>query len=255
MEPWQMNPYIRYMDRRTCSISYREMISAYDYRLFSLYGGGDCTLLIDGQALSLNKDSCIVFPPAMPYRFLFSEQNPTSLYVVNFNLSFTRTAALSLSPDVPDQFDPSRMPCPPDDNLFVRPLVIEDAADLVRDTGDLFIEWERCASYRDELCSSMLRSILLHALRRNSSSTSPPAPEPVQSVMQYLSEHCCEKIDAAELGKLFGYHPYYLNSLFREHTGCTLHRYQTRLLHAALHPSEHPRNCRIIGVCVSRLLL
>ena len=224
MEPWQMNPSIRYMDRRTCSLSYKSPVLAYDYRLFAVCDGS-CRLLIDGQTLVLNKDSLAIFPPATPYRFLFEESAPAVLYDINFSLGFQPGARHALAPVPQALFDPAKMPEQPDPVLFAQPLLLTGADELRRLTGDILLERERHAPYGGELCSALLKTVLLKALRLSQGGAS-DLPEPVGAVMRYLEEHCREKIEGRELGRLFGYHPFYLNRLFLLHAGTTMHRYQ-----------------------------
>ena len=131
MEPWQMNPSIRYMDRRTCSLSYKSPVLAYDYRLFAVCDGS-CRLLIDGQTLVLNKDSLAIFPPATPYRFLFEESAPAVLYDINFSLGFQPGARHALAPVPQALFDPAKMPEQPDPVLFAQPLLLTGADELRR---------------------------------------------------------------------------------------------------------------------------
>lgn len=223
MEPWQMNPYIRYMDQRTCSISYKAPIMAYDYRVFAVCRG-DCRLEIDGRMLSLNKDSCVIFPPAMPYRFFFSEDNPAVLYDINFNLSFVRSAGIDLSPDTAEEFQTEKMPVPADDVLFAHPLLLDNAQDLCGKIGDLLIEREKRGLYCDERCSARLKTILLEALKMGHGEEE-AEDDLTARIKGYLSAHCRESITAEELGRLFGYHPFYLNRIFAGKTGCTMHRY------------------------------
>ena len=221
----QLNPYIRYMDRRTCSVSYKSPIMAYDYRLFAVCEGV-CRLEIAGDALTLNKDALIVFPPQTPYRFFFSESAPAVLYDINFDLGFSRAGEGSVPPDEVSCFNPAKMPFPPDDALFVRPLLAENAPELCRRTGEILMERERGGAYRDELCASLLKALLVQALRHTQSQPAAPPEQLIDSVSRYLDAHCREKITLEQLGRAFGYHPFYLNRLFRERTGTTLHRRQ-----------------------------
>lgn len=224
VQPWQMNPYIRYMDRRTCSVSYKSEIMAYDYRLFACLSG-KCRLEIDGGEITLNKDSIVIFPPAMPYRFFFSEEEPAILYDINFNLNYVCTKGLSLHPDEPLAFDYEKMPEKPDEGLFARPMLIENAPELCEDTGRVLQERERQGAFCDEMCAAILKQILLRALRRAEDSEERGGGLEAE-IMRFLEEHCHESISLEQLGRRFGYHPVYLNRLFRERSGRTLHRFQ-----------------------------
>ena len=79
---------------------------------------------------------------------------------------------------------------------------------------------------RDELCAALLKALLGQALTRTQSDPAAPPERLIESVGRYLDAHCREKITLEQLGRAFGYHPFYLNRLFRERTGTTLHRRQ-----------------------------
>lgn len=221
----QINPYIRYMDRRTCSMSYKVPIMAYDYRLFAVCSGA-CRLEIAEETFSLNKDDLVIFPPALPYRFIFSESTPAVLYDINFDLGFSRAGERSIHPDECTHFDPFKMPFPLDEALFVHPLLVQNAPALCRLSGDILTEHEKGAPYGRELCAALLKALLIQALSRSEGTSASPPGELIEGVSRYLDEHCREKISLELLGHTFGYHPFYLNRLFRDHTGTTLHRRQ-----------------------------
>lgn len=220
----QLNPYIRYMDRRTCSVSYKAPVMAYDYRLFAVCEG-ECRLEINGDTLTLNKDALVIFPPAMPYRFFFFESAPAVLYDINFDLEFSHAGEASLPPDETARFCHARMPLPPDTSLFAAPLLIQNASSLCRLTGDILTQHEKSSPYGLELCSALLKALLIEALHHTQSAPIEPSKKLIESISRYLDEHCREKITLQELGNAFGYHPFYLNRLFREQTGSTLHRF------------------------------
>lgn len=218
-----LNPYVRYMDERICLFSYSNAVLAYDYRLFAVKSGS-CRLEWQNELITLNKDSLIVFPPGKPYRLLFDPQAPAQLYDVNFGLNYLPSS--SLAPDEAAQFKPERMPEAPDEDLFSGLIHLEQASQLRFMLGELLAEYEAGEDGCGALCSALLKVILLRALRQHAASCSRALPV-VQQVRRYIEEHCRERLEAKELGLRFGYHPFYLNQLFRQRTGFTLHRYQT----------------------------
>ena len=75
MDASQLNPFIRYMDLRCCSISYSESIKAYDYRLFAIREG-ECAAETETRRLTLRAGSCLIIPPDHAYRMLFHRDAP-----------------------------------------------------------------------------------------------------------------------------------------------------------------------------------
>ena len=47
----------------------------------------------------------------------------------------------------------------------------------------------------------------------------------VEEILQYIREHYDEELGNQKLGRLFGFHPNYLNRLMVAHTGLSLYRY------------------------------
>lgn len=222
MDVSAINPFVRYMDQRICLFSYPNAVLAYDYRLFAVKSGS-FQLEWQGDTITLNKDSLIVFPPGKPYRLLFDPQAPAQLYIVNFGLNHVPTP--SIAPDEEAQFRPEHMPEAPDAELFADLVHLEQASQLGVLLGELLSEYETDEANRSALCSALLKAILIRILRQNAANSHRRLPV-VQQVRRYIEEHCRERLEARELGRLFGYHPFYLNHLFREQTGFTLNRFQ-----------------------------
>lgn len=71
----------------------------------------------------------------------------------------------------------------------------------------------------------MLKQILVRALRL-SEEKERSGNDLTGQIMRFLKSRCREAISLEQLGRQFGYHPVYLNRLFKEETGRTLHRFQ-----------------------------
>lgn len=224
MKAYEMNPYIRYSNLHSLSRSYKQTLLAYDYRLFGVLGGS-CTLVVDGAELSLIKDCCVVIPPATPYRFLCEAGASVTLGNINFSLAWLPGDGNPFNPEAAETFCPERMPERPEEELFPRTLLVKDAGAVCRRLSELVSEREIHEELGDEVCSAMLKGILLQLLRM-ARSPERAVPQPVSALARYLSEHCRETVTGKALGQMLGYHPFYLNKLFREHTGQTIHRYQ-----------------------------
>ena len=222
MEIWELNPFVRYMDQRTCSFSYEKPILAYDYRLFAVREGS-CSVEVENGLISGNKNDVIILPPAVPYRMIYDSRNPASLYDINFSLGYVR--ANSLTPEESHAFDPARMPELPDETLFSAPMLVEDFEEIFPSLHDLLAQHERGGEYSGELCAAILKVILVRLLQKARPEKQSVSPL-IATVQLYLEEHCREAIEGEQVGRLFGYHPFYLNRLMREQTGWTMHRYQ-----------------------------
>ena len=228
MDIWEMNPYIRYMDQRKCFISYDKPVLAYDYRLFAVCEG-ECFLEIWEQQIKLNAGNVVVFPPAVPYRLLFDPAHPSVLYDINFSLSFC--PGEPIPPDTEDEFKYDRMPQQPDENFFSEPLCSEVRSDLCGKIGEILWEYEHEGS--DALCSAMLKEVLIRLMQ--TAERKQETDDLAEKIAFYLDLHCRDQLDAKQIGQQFGYHPFYLNRIFRKRFQCTMHRFQM--------------NCRIKRAC------
>ena len=224
MEASELNPYIRYIDLRHSSVSYKEALKAYDYRLFAIQKG-ECTAVIEGKEMSLYQDTCLIIPPGWGYRLIFNEHAPAVLYNVNFSLSYLPGNGRAIRPSPVALFHPAHMPEKPDPSFFPVPALIENVPEIIQDAADLFAERDRRELYFNEICSAMLKAMLLKLLRLPKAGEK-GVPSPVSGLKRYLEDHCRETVTGEQLGKIFGYHPFYLNRIFRLHTGQTIHYYQ-----------------------------
>ena len=167
----------------------------------------------------------MVIPPGTPYRLLCDPAAPVMLCNINFSLSWLPGDGRPFNPEAAEVFCPQRMPEQPEKELFPQTLLVKDVGAVCRRLSELVSEREMHEELEAEVTSAMLKGILLQLLRM-ARSTERAVPQPVSAIARYLSEHCRERVTGRELGQMLGYHPFYLNKLFREHTGQTIHRYQ-----------------------------
>lgn len=234
MDASELNPFVRYVDLRHSSVSYKTLLKAYDYRLFAIREG-ECTAVLESREISLSRDSCLIIPPNRAYRLIFNERAPAVLYNINFSLTYLPGNGRAIRPEAPERFRPARMPEEGNAAFFPEPVLVENVPEVLEAVSALMAERERRDMYFDEICSAMLKSILLQLMRQPKGGEK-PAPAPVTQLKRYLEEHCRETITGEQLGKLFGYHPFYLNRIFRQHTHQTIHLYQMQ--------------CRMKAACV-----
>ena len=123
------------------------------------------------------------------------------------------------------RFCPERMPEAPDPAFFPVPTLFQNVPQIQQTAALLLSEREKGDVYFNELCSAFLKGMLLQLMRQPKAGEK-PMPAVVERLKQYLEEHSCERITADNLGRMFGYHPFYLNRLFRRYVHQTIHLYQ-----------------------------
>ena len=127
------------------------------------------------------------------------------------------------------------MPELPDPAFFPSPTLFQDVPQIQQTAALLLSEREKRDVYFNELCSALLKGMLLQLMREPKAGEK-PVPTVVERLKQYLEAHSRERITADSLGRMFGYHPFYLNRLFHKYAHQTIHLYQMQ--------------CRIRDACV-----
>ncbi len=81
--------------------------------------------------------------------------------------------------------------------------------------------------FQQQLTSTLLKLCLLEAARYKTCAA--PEQPLVRQVRAYIQENYTQLKDNTAIAQAFGYHSYYLNRLFKQNTGMTLHQYLTAL--------------------------
>lgn len=215
----ELNPYIRFMDRRNYVSTYPEPILAYDHRLFYV-DSGEIEAEIDGLAYTASQNQLLLIPPCMPYRLIFSK--PYEFTVFNFDPEPGNPPDYGLVPQPAVTFEPSLITSTA--RLEQMPILCSCPAgtkETVDEIYQLFLQKDLCFT---ELVSSMTKTLLVRSLKFT---VQDHAPASIGRIIGYLEDNYQRQITNAELGDHFSYHPNYLNKLFREHTEKTLHAFQT----------------------------
>lgn len=79
------------------------------------------------------------------------------------------------------------------------------------------------------LLQKQLLCQLLLTIRRDVTATDHNANTAVDTVIRYLEQHLCTETSLEDLGQLTGYHPLYLQRIFKQRTGTTPHGHLTAL--------------------------
>ncbi len=72
----------------------------------------------------------------------------------------------------------------------------------------------------------------------------------INSICDFLNENFCKQITNRMLAEKFHYHPYYLNRIFKEKIGVTIHRYiiECRITEAKRRLTEEDTPISVIAV-------
>lgn len=70
-----------------------------------------------------------------------------------------------------------------------------------------------------------LSLVLLKVAQKSEKRTQKKDGLNVENIIEYVQNHYCEELNNTELSKMFHFHPNYINSQFKKHTGKSLHGY------------------------------
>lgn len=212
-------PYVRYADKRFIT-NYDCFVQAYDYRLFYVISG-ELQLITEKCTYVIAEKSLIIIPPAVKYKIAECKKD-TLIYILNFDLDSNNSDVSAMSPDRPESFDIKRVIIPARID-FCEIYFEVDAFFVEALLNKLYEESEKNYIYSDEIKDAYLKLILLYLIREKIKEKTPGI---IGDIKKYIEKNCLFCPSNEEMATYVGYHPLYLNRIFKQHTGKTLHAYQ-----------------------------
>ena len=214
-----INPYLRYARVHPAVMEGDRFRAAYDYRLFYVLDG-DMTFVTEEGESALTPATVLFVLPGVPYRFV----GRAKVLVLNFDLS--REHADDPVPRTPDEIGKFRAERifthtpPPELSHGITLYGAEALEPLLRRC----VSESLCPGEGSDAITSALLKEALCLLLEETKGTSHEQPKIVQEITLYLRENFDRPLTNSDIAAAFGYHPFYLNRLFKEHTGTTLHK-------------------------------
>ena len=183
------------------------------------------TFKIQGKQYILKPHSLIYYPYGEPYSISASSQN-ILFYTVNFDFTQEFSSITTpLRPQILDNYNirNNLASIPPELSIvFGNPIYIENAVNLEKYFEDLYKEainrrlnW---SSIRDDLMG-----IILSKIHRKEVTS--PSTKPICDEIKKLIELDSTVISNQQIAETLGYHPNYLNDIFKRSEGLTIHQY------------------------------
>ncbi|MBQ9117063.1 MAG: helix-turn-helix transcriptional regulator [Clostridia bacterium] len=224
-----LDPFVRFCSAVSLYSPYPELLMAYDFRLFYVLEGG-FKVYFETESIVVRERGLLVFPPATPYRLEPLESSGAKHIILDFDLVSERRGLPSKHPvsiaDFNNEEVYSFRTVPPFDTVFF----LENAYFCIDDLNEMCEEMQNGEEGYTSMLSGMLRCLLVRAARekrRRRSALRSTAEATCIEVKAYIRERCVGDIDNVCIGEHFGYHPYYLNQIFKRSTGYTLREYIT----------------------------
>lgn len=227
----RLDPHLSYISI-TSNLPNKDYVKAYDCRfLYVLSGEGE--LLTESESFSLSSNTLAYYPAGIPYFLKSSDVDP--LYFVTVNFDFTRSYPKRTAPFGPvkpcDFLQENERPTQTelDVEWFCSAFTVESAFSLREDFVLLDSIFKKDELYAEEECAAFLKYLILKIANHFNSERL--ENKIVRRVSGYIEKNLTAKLDNNTVASAFGYHPYYLSSLFKLHMGKTLHSYvcDTRL--------------------------
>ncbi len=214
-----LDPFVRHVNKTTYMIG-NQFLLARDCHLTFVLSGSAQFDTPDGS-YPLFPNTLLYFPYNTPYRFTVKE--PFLFYTVNFD--FTRQYAdrtLSMTPKPLEKAVPSEafFTLPQDaDSCFSSVLLFPDAAWAENSLRVICDESVRKQTGCCEVQSAHMLLLLIN-MQRRAGRTGHPLCEKIRELVA-----ADVTLNNKALAAKMNYHPYYLNEVFRQHEGVTLHSY------------------------------
>lgn len=214
----RINPFVRTALLQPAVLEGESLRMAYDHRLFCVLEGTGEFLLEDCE-YPVTRGSVVYIPPAVGYCF----RGRLRVAVINYDITRAcddRKKAICPPPVV--LFDKSLLFDGAVACGFERPFVFDGCEFLVPEFTDIVTAYSRNDGYSDALCSSQLKSVIVK-LARHADGASRPESRLASKIDGYIRMYASEITSNEDIARHFGYHHVYLASVYKAHTGKTLH--------------------------------
>jgi AraC-like DNA-binding protein len=222
-----INPFIRQaiISKLPSSIYTGKKIKTRDCRLFYiLHGSGE--ILIEGRNYNIKAGSVILFQTGTEYVWQISDMR-----YVAINFDYTQEHChikTSFSPISADKFPSQNFSSKidfTDATELNREIVIFDGAAFESRIVNLAVEINTAIDFKDELLSSLLKSIIISIVRQKreqESSGDVKGALLARRVIGFIQENYNKPIKSEDIAEQFHFNPSYVNRVFKAHTGFTV---------------------------------
>ena len=224
MEFSDINPFLRYAKLQSSNLNFTSPRATYDYRLFYIINSQGF-FIAENQTIKLTQGDVLFIRPGIFYNF------SSEAILISINFDMTRNQAeykLPIPPDSADFFDSSRIYENDPPNELSGILIIHNGLDLEQLFHKCISHMDFPTPYSDAYTSAIIKEILSNLLMERSKLKN-PYTELVEKIMIFLHTNYHTDLNNSDISKQFGYHPFYLNRIFKENTGMTLHQMLLRI--------------------------
>lgn len=221
------NPYVRYAAKSTYFIGGKFVVAKDCHMLYLISGHGKFET--ENEVYDLLPNTLIYYPYGVAYKI--SSDCDMTFYTVNFDFCDCFADVCPMSPQMVQEFSPDSVVRSLEyaqNECFFRVLAFGGAGWAEEKLRMICSEAVGKTEYSKQAESAHLTLVLIDMMRHLSKSSNPLC----LAIKSLIDEDL--KRNNVALAGIMGYHPYYLNEVFRKNEGVTLHRYiLQRRLYAA----------------------
>ena len=214
-----INPFLRYAELQPSVLSSAPLSCSYDYRIFYILDG-TTTLVLSDRRIPLSKGMLIYFRPGTPYYF----DGQVKVIVLNFDM--TRNQAKQKNPLQPSKDIGSFC----EDQIFENDppselstlTVIPQAFEIEGKLQECLLHFSYPTAFSDAFTSAIVKDILCYVAQNAAKQTE--LPDLVQKITLYIQQNYDQELNNTQISTAFGYHSFYLNRIFKNSTGITMHQ-------------------------------
>ena len=218
MELFEINPFVRFAQRRNYIPRYTNFVMTYDYRLF-FSCHDEIGIAFENHSVLISENQFIIIPPATKYKIL--KVSDPDYIVLNFDMDFESSSHEStVSPCSPDEFKYKNILSK---NLYnTEPIIFSGNENMKKMLTEMCDAYTKKSLYYMEKNSALLKNIIVEStIFTNLDKT----PKTVDDIKKYIEKNYGKDITNTELSNVFGYHANHLNRLFKTHTKMSLHEF------------------------------
>ena len=217
-----INPFMRYAELQATVKSSAPLSSSYDYRLFYVLGvEGVGKLILKDRTVKLNVGTLIYLRPDTPYYF----DGKVKVIVINFDMSRENENLINPIPPSKDlkSFDKTKVVENTPPNELTSVIILENAYETLENLQECLRNYTYPTIYSDALTSACIKKVLCYIVKRNAQ-TGEEVPELIKNIILFISQNYDKELTNTAVASHFKYHSFYLNRLFKQYTGKTLHQ-------------------------------
>ncbi len=217
-----MDIFLRYA-KKTCDLPNNFITKAYDCRiLFILNGTGK--IWLDNKEYLLKENTLCYYPAATPYFPKSSDDFPMEFVTLNFDFNRNYTNFVNaFAPVAEKDFLSDRAVLPTEEvpEIFKSYFVLENAVEYREDFLKLVNEFSADVPYGKEKAETKLKYLLLSMTTHSFCKEN----RIFEETLSYIKNNILSINSNEEIAQFMNYHSYYLNKIFKEKTGTSMHRY------------------------------